>query len=201
MNYYVYYSYEPFGRGYIGCRRCECDPKCDTYFGSYRDKTFKPTEKIILEVFDTYELAIECEVKLHTFFEVSINPHFANLSRQTSTKFTTAGTTRSKETKERHKHTIKQNPQKYGHGNSMRGKNHSEKTKRKMSDAAKQQTYTEETRKKMSESAKLRKPTIEEKVKISYTLKNKPSSPCPHCGKMLKDQYLNRHIRCYHEEG
>ena len=46
--FYVYYSYEPWGRGYIGKRECWCLPEEDVkYFGSYRDKTFKPTEKII----------------------------------------------------------------------------------------------------------------------------------------------------------
>ena len=54
--FYVYYSYEPWGRGYIGKRECECLPEEDVkYFGSYRDKTFKPTEKIILQTFDTVE--------------------------------------------------------------------------------------------------------------------------------------------------
>ena len=94
MEYYVYYSYENFGRGYIGCRKCKCEPEQDvTYFGSFRDKTFKPTEKIILETFPTYELALECEVKLHKFFNVSVNPHFANIVRQTCKRFTTEGST------------------------------------------------------------------------------------------------------------
>ena len=92
MKYYVYYSYETFGRGYIGCRKCDCEPELDThYFGSFRDKTFEPTEKIILETFDTYELALEAEVKLHQFFKVSTNPHFANIVKQTTKKFTTEG--------------------------------------------------------------------------------------------------------------
>ena len=48
--FYVYYSYEEFGRGYIGSRICKCLPEEDIkYFGSYKDKTFNPTEKIILE--------------------------------------------------------------------------------------------------------------------------------------------------------
>lgn len=94
MNYYVYYSYENFGRGYIGCRKCECEPEQDiNYLGSFRDKTFQPTEKIILETFSTYELALECEIKLHEFFQVSTNPHFANIVKQTSTGFTSEGST------------------------------------------------------------------------------------------------------------
>jgi hypothetical protein len=45
-NYYVYYSYELWGRGYIGKRECMCLPEEDVkYFGSFTDKTFEPTEK------------------------------------------------------------------------------------------------------------------------------------------------------------
>ena len=69
--FYVYYSYEPWGRGYIGKRECLCLPKEDVkYFGSYRDKTFKPTEKIILETFDTLEEALKAEIILHDFYEI-----------------------------------------------------------------------------------------------------------------------------------
>jgi hypothetical protein len=41
--HYVYYSYEEYGRGYIGSRTCKCLPEKDVkYFGSYKDKKFKP---------------------------------------------------------------------------------------------------------------------------------------------------------------
>ena len=86
--FYTYYSYEEFGRGYIGKRECECLPEKDIdYLGSFKDKTFKPTQKIILETFDTVEEALGAECILHDFYEVDINPHFANKARQTSTKF------------------------------------------------------------------------------------------------------------------
>jgi hypothetical protein len=86
--FYVYYSYEPWGRGYIGKRECECLPEDDVkYFGSYRDKTFKPTEKIILEVFDTAEESAEAEILLHDFYKVDKNLHFANKVRATTTRF------------------------------------------------------------------------------------------------------------------
>jgi hypothetical protein len=85
MHFYVYFSYEQWGRGYIGQRQCECKPSEDTnYLGSFKDKTFKPTEKIILEVFSTREEAIEAEIVLHNFFEVDQNPKFANRAKQTS---------------------------------------------------------------------------------------------------------------------
>lgn len=85
--FYVYYSYEPWGRGYIGKRECFCLPEEDiNYFGSYTDKTFKPTEKIILEVFNDKESALEAEKILHNFYNVKDNPHFANRANQTSSR-------------------------------------------------------------------------------------------------------------------
>lgn len=79
MNHYTYYSYEEFGRGYIGKRSCKCSPEEDVrYFGSYTDETFKPTQKIILETYDTAEELAEAEEILHAFYDVEANPHFAN---------------------------------------------------------------------------------------------------------------------------
>ena len=53
-NHYTYYSYEEWGRGYFGSRSCDCLPEEDiNYFGSFKDKNFKPTQKIILK--DDYE--------------------------------------------------------------------------------------------------------------------------------------------------
>jgi hypothetical protein len=87
-HFYVYYSYEEYGRGYIGKRECECCPEEDiNYFGSFKDKTFSPTQKIILETFENVEKALEAECALHDFYEVDKNPHFANRAKQTSTKF------------------------------------------------------------------------------------------------------------------
>ena len=87
-HFYVYYSYEEYGRGYIGKRECECLPDEDrNYFGSFKDKTFSPTQKIILETFENVEKALEAECALHDFYEVDKNPHFANRAKQTSTKF------------------------------------------------------------------------------------------------------------------
>jgi len=92
MNHYVYHSYEEWGREYIGVRSCDCLPEEDTkYFGSFRDKTFFPTEKTILFVCETRQEASEIEIELHDFFDVAVNPQFANKSKQTSTKFDTAG--------------------------------------------------------------------------------------------------------------
>jgi hypothetical protein len=81
--FYVYYSYEPWGRGYIGKRECECLPEEDVkYFGSYMDKTFNPTEKIVIDIFNTRKEAYIAEAKLHKFYNVKNNPHFANQTNQ-----------------------------------------------------------------------------------------------------------------------
>ena len=87
--HYTYYSYEEWGMGYFGSRTCKCSPEEDVnYFGSFADKTFNPTQKIILKSdYNTREDADADEVILHEYFEVDINLHFANRARQTSTKF------------------------------------------------------------------------------------------------------------------
>jgi hypothetical protein len=87
MYYYTYYTYEEFGRGYIGSRQSKVPPEQDPYMGSYKDKTFKPTHKIILQAYKTREEAMNDEIKLHDFYEVDINPHFANKARARSEKF------------------------------------------------------------------------------------------------------------------
>jgi len=87
--YYTYYSYEEWGRGYIGSRGCKCPPEEDTkYLGSSRDKTFKPTQKIILKSdYSTRAEAYADEIILQEHYKVVENPHFANKAYQTSTKF------------------------------------------------------------------------------------------------------------------
>lgn len=133
--FYVYYSYEEYGRGYIGKRECKCLPEEDIkYFGSYKDKTFKPTQKIILEIFNSVEEALEAECALHDFYEVDKNPHFANRAKQTSRKF----------------YYI--TPREY-----MVGENNPAKrpeVRKKISDFAKTRRASEETKRKMSESHK-----------------------------------------------
>ena len=85
--HYVYYSYEEWGRGYIGKRSSASRPEDDPYMGSYKDKTFNPTGKIVIAVYDNEIDALQAEVALHSFFDVDINPHFANQAKQTSSKF------------------------------------------------------------------------------------------------------------------
>jgi hypothetical protein len=111
-NHYTYYSYEEWGRGYFGSRSCECLPEEDVkYFGSFKDKTFKPTQKIILkDDYLTRDEAIIDEIILHNFYEVDKNPHFANKSRQKTTGFYYA-------------------EKKFGEENPFYGKSHAEETK------------------------------------------------------------------------
>ena len=93
MSYhYVYYSYESWGRGYIGSRTSRNTPENDVkYFGSYYDKSFKPENKIVLAVFATREEALKAEIILHNFYQVDKNPHFANKAQQTTTRFISTG--------------------------------------------------------------------------------------------------------------
>lgn len=77
-NHYVYISYEIGGRKYIGSRTCDCLIEDDDYFGSYTDKTFSPTEKLIVATFKTRAEANALETYLHTIYEVDKDPSFAN---------------------------------------------------------------------------------------------------------------------------
>jgi hypothetical protein len=86
-NHYVYYSYEEWGRGYIGVRSTKLDLYEDKYMGSFKNKSFKPTQKIVLQVFNTREEALNAEITLHNFYQVHTNPHFANKAKQTSAGF------------------------------------------------------------------------------------------------------------------
>ena len=87
--YYTYYSYEEWGSGYIGSRGCKCLPEEDIkYFGTFKDKNFRPTQKIILKSdYATREEAYADEIILQQHYKVVENPHFANRAYQTSTKF------------------------------------------------------------------------------------------------------------------
>ena len=122
-HHYVYHSYEEWGREYIGVRSCDCMPEEDTkYFGSFKDKTFFPTEKTILFVCETREEAMEIEIELHDFFDVAVNPQFANRSKQTSTKFDTTGVPNTE-------------AQKKANSERMLGVPHTEEAKKKISEA------------------------------------------------------------------
>jgi len=130
--HYVYYSYEEWGRGYIGVRTSKCLPEEDTrYLGSFTDKTFKPAEKIVLYVFDTRKKALNAEIILHDFYKVHINPHFANKSKMISSGFCTEGIPLSLEHRQKIGKKVK--GLFAGEKHPMFGKKHSEKTKKLIS--------------------------------------------------------------------
>lgn len=90
--HYVYRSYEPLGRSYIGKRTCSCLPEEDiSYLGSYSDPDFHPTQKEILAVCDSSEHALSVEIFFHEFYDVGRNPMFANRAKQTSKYFNSEG--------------------------------------------------------------------------------------------------------------
>lgn len=167
MKYhYVYYSYEEFGRGYIGCRTCKCLPEDDEYLGSYKDETFNPSHKIIIETFSTREDALQAEVNLHKFYQVDKNPHFANKARQKSTGFFYA-------------------EKKSGKDNPFYGKKHSEETKEKISKQSKGRSgikkYREDNHfygKSHSQETKelIRQKTLEQFKTLGHPFKGKKHS-------------------------
>jgi group I intron endonuclease len=129
-HHYVYHSYEKWGREYIGIRSCDCLPEEDIkYFGSFKDKTFNPTEKTILFVRETREEVAEIEIILHDFFDVAINPQFANQAKAISTKFDTTGVPCTEE------HRRKNSVAKSGEKNPQFGVPRTEETKKKISKA------------------------------------------------------------------
>jgi len=151
--HYVYYSYEEWGMGYIGSRTCKCLPEEDVkYFGSFKNKEFKPTQKIILKSdYTTREEAYVDEIILQQYYKVVENLHFANRAYQTSTKFFYIPTKNSSK-----KRKPMSNEQKIKLSNIAKGKKISEKQKQIISQTHKNKKVSEETRKKMSESAKKR---------------------------------------------
>lgn len=180
MNHYVYYSYEDWGRGYIGVRQCKCNICEDEYFGSYYDKSFNPTNKIILMECNTREEALEAEVILHNFYDVKNNLHFVNQANQLSSKFDydNTGMSMSKETKN------KISKAKKGH---LKGtKQSAEQIAKRIESRRNGGGWSKETGKKVSQALKGNVPwnkgkkvgpmSEEQKEKIKNTMKEKVKS-------------------------
>lgn len=148
--FYVYYSYEEFGLGYIGSRICDCIPEEDIkYFGSFKNKNFNPTNKIILETFDNNIDMLKSEVILHNFYEVDVNPHFANKAKQTSDKFFyrcfgEENPSKREEVKDKIRHS------KFGENNPAKRP----EVRAKLKEARNKRITSEETKIKMSEAHK-----------------------------------------------
>jgi len=197
--HYVYYSYEEYGRGYIGSRTCKCLPEDDIrYFGSFKDKTFKPTQKIILKSdYATREEAYVDEIILQEYYKVVENPHFANRAYQTSTSFSVYGTTLSEEHKRKisearkgksypkrkgkscPKRKGKSCPKRKGENHYNYGKTLSEETKKKISKTTKGKKLTINHKKKISQSNKGKSKTITEKSKNSVIIRAKARTGIP----------------------
>jgi hypothetical protein len=167
MKHYVYYSFEEWGRGYIGVKSSE-DPVTDGYFGSYVDPTFQPTNKVIIAEFPTREEAQLAEISLHEFFEVSENPHFANRCQATSTGFL-HNVPHTDETKAKMK--VSQKERFKVEDNPMKGRKHSSETTRQMSAIAQSRS------KELIEKHLAAMNTPEAREKARNSLKGKPWSP------------------------
>lgn len=95
-QHYVYELQFENGMKYIGARTCDCEPENDSYLGSSKVLTkeqLNNCKKVILAKFSTREEAIAEEIRLHELYDVSSNPNYYNLVKQTSTKFDQSGCT------------------------------------------------------------------------------------------------------------
>lgn len=173
--YYTYYSYEEWGRGYIGSRGCKCLPEDDVkYFGSFTDKTFKPTQKIILRSdYASREEAYADEITLQKFYKIIENSHFANRSCQTSTGFSREGYRYTESEKKILSEKLK--GLNCGENNPMYGKRGSDNPmygRRRLDNPHYGKKRSEETKRKISES-NLGKKKSEEHIKKIKETKNK----------------------------
>lgn len=174
--HYTYYSYEEYGRGYIGSRTCKCLPEKDIkYFGSFKDKTFKPTQKIILkDDYITREEAYTDEIILQEQYKVVENPHFSNRAYQTSTGFSRKGTIPWNKGIPRDPEIIKKmNDARRGKPAHNKGKKMSAEQKQKLSEVSKGRKHSEETKEKLSKKIKGRVLSEEHKRKIGESNKGK----------------------------
>jgi hypothetical protein len=167
--HYVYYSYEEYGRGYFGSRTCKCLPEEDIkYFGSFKDKTFKPTQKIILKTYAIREEAYADEIILQEHYKVVENPHFANRAYQTSVGFSRKGTVPWNKGVPRDPEIIrKMNDARKNKPPHNKGKKMSLEQRKKLSLSCVGRKMSEEAREKISKATKGRKLTDEHKRKIA----------------------------------
>jgi hypothetical protein len=83
--HFVYLSFEEDGRNYIGVR--STFDLHDGYLGSYSDRDFNPTCRIILGYYKSREVALRAEIVWQRVFNVVEDSTFANKAYQTSKKF------------------------------------------------------------------------------------------------------------------
>ncbi len=161
----VYYSYEEkkVSRGYIG-KHSSNDPY-DDYLGSYKDKTFEPTQKIVLEYAKTEEGAILAEIRWQKVFQVRDNPEFANQSYQTSTGFKPVPMTPETRLKLSESLLGESNPMygRVGELNPFFGKTHSPETIELLKKLAQENAKDPEWLKKTSKRGKKEKESTRQK--------------------------------------
>jgi hypothetical protein len=175
--HYTYLSIDSTdGRMYIGSRTSKCTPENDSkYFGSFKDKQFKPDKKKILKIFKTREEAFRHEAYLHFVLDVSVNPLFANRARVTTTGFTWYGQKHSFETIEKIRKAAKNKSPKEIEKLKERGRN--KKLTQAHIEALRQSNLGKpksiETRQKISAKAKGRKCSESARLKIGMHNKGK----------------------------
>jgi len=183
-NHTHHYAYQIFntktGKFYIGVRQSKVDPIKDLgirYFSSSYDKDFIHDQKLnpqdyeytVLGMFSSRKEAVAEEIALHNLYNVGQNKRFYNQSKQSSTGFDTSGIEHSDETKRKM-------------SESKIGKPFNDEHKRKLSEAKKgksRKPFSDEHKRKMSEAkeGKSRKPHSDEtKRKMSESLKGKTCS-------------------------
>lgn len=144
---------------YYGSRKSKILPKEDLgikYFSSSSDKEFIKDQKDnpqnyvykVISVYLTPEQAISKEIRLHNKLDVGTNSCFYNRAKQTSTKFSVAGTKASEETKRKLSNARKNRE------SPNKGKKLSETSKEKISKSLKGRKFSEEHKSKISEAAK-----------------------------------------------
>jgi len=196
MNNYVYYSYEEFGRGYIGSRGCECSIEEDVeYFGTYSDKSFKPTKKIILGIFETRKEAYEVEILLHNFFEVDVNPHFTNKCKATSSGFTCPKRFSDEEIKQRLKKQKINATKRWKNNNIEKIKQRRQEYAKRNSDSIR--TYQKEWREDNKERKKEYAKKYYEKNKENFKRRSKEQWE----RRENKDQFSKSQYKKYKENG
>lgn len=147
---------------YVGVRSCNCKIEEDKYMGSssvwtklYIKEHKKVLVKKIINVFPTRKEANKGEVELLKYYEkdpLCINRYFGYTPDMTGTKQTPEWVEKRKM---------------FGEKNGMFGKHHSEKTKKKISEALKGKEVSEETKKKIGNFHRGKKYGKETRDKIS----------------------------------
>ena len=167
---FVYLSYEETanGRSYVG--QHSTNNINDGYLGSYSDKSFNPTSRIILEYCKTKVGALAAEIRWQRALKVAEDSDFANRSYQTSTRFVYPwrGKKRSEEDKMNKSKASKGKPKSESHRKKLsearRNIKLSESHKRNIGLSGLGREVTKQTRDKISKS-KLGTTQSEEHIK------------------------------------